>query len=239
MPTTIRSGTNWPEWRSKINDFMTKNIGRLPVAVRIDSTNPLQLIAFLATARTFIEQTGPGLTTWESLKYKVQGYVRVSPVKGQPGVTAEVENLAIYYTTVGGALTVTLSEAVLKKAIERAVDKKAPASPRFACGFALARLERRAASRSSLAGGRQFLRTRPVSGPHASPELEQFADPPMSGKRLFPRSRSGGRASRIVGRDARLPWRRKIRLERTVRHDGIDRLRTSRAAKSRARPLRQ
>ena len=35
----------------KLNDFMTKNIGRLPVAVRIDSTNPLKLAAFLATVR--------------------------------------------------------------------------------------------------------------------------------------------------------------------------------------------
>ena len=43
----------------KIDDFMSKNIGRVPVAVRIDSTNPLKLAAFLASARTFIEQTGP------------------------------------------------------------------------------------------------------------------------------------------------------------------------------------
>jgi hypothetical protein len=105
----------------KLNDFMSKNLGRVPVAVRIDSTNPLQLAVFLASARTFIEQTSPGLTRWESLKYKDQGYVRISPVKGQRGVPEEVENLAIYYTNVGGALTVTFSERVLQRAIDRAI----------------------------------------------------------------------------------------------------------------------
>lgn len=121
--------------QDKLEDFLMKNIGRVPVAVRIDSANPLQLAVFLAAARGYIEQTGPGLTRWESLKYKDQGYVRVSPVKGQPGVTAEVENAAVYYTTVGGALTVTLSERVLKRAIDRglphtASDNGQPAAKR-------------------------------------------------------------------------------------------------------------
>jgi hypothetical protein len=108
----------------KLNDFMSKNLGRLPVAVRIDATNPLKLAAFLATARTFIEQTGPGLTRWESLKYKDTGYVRISPVKGKNTVPPEIENLAIYYTSVGGALTITFSERVLQQSIDRALTEK-------------------------------------------------------------------------------------------------------------------
>ena len=110
--------------RKKIKTFMSKNIGRVPVAVRIDSTNPLKLAAFLASARTFIEQTGPGLTRWESLKYKDQGYVRISPVKGKNTVPQDMENLAIYYTSVGGALTITLSERVLQHAIDRTLAEK-------------------------------------------------------------------------------------------------------------------
>jgi len=105
----------------KLNDFLSQNIGRVPVAVRIDITNPLKLAAFLATARTFVEQTGPGLTRWESLKYKDQGYVRISAVKGKNAVPPDMENLAIYYTSVGGALTVTFSERVLERAIDRAL----------------------------------------------------------------------------------------------------------------------
>ena len=64
------------------NKFIEKNVGRLPVAVRIDASNPLKLAMFLTTARAFIEQTSPGLTHWESLKYKDQPYVRITPVKG-------------------------------------------------------------------------------------------------------------------------------------------------------------
>ena len=108
----------------EIEAFMSKNIGRVPVAVRIDSTNSLKLAALLATARTFIEQTGPGLTSWESLKYKDQGYVRISPVKGKNTVPQDIENLAIYYTSVGGALTITPSERVLQHAIDRALAEK-------------------------------------------------------------------------------------------------------------------
>jgi hypothetical protein len=104
----------------QVDKFMEKNAGRLPVAVRIDVSNPLRLAAFLTAARAFIEQTSPGLTFWESRKYKDQPYVRITPAKGGRGVPQEMENLAIYYTTVGGALTVTLSESVLRRAIDRA-----------------------------------------------------------------------------------------------------------------------
>jgi hypothetical protein len=109
----------------KLTDFILKNLSRLPLALRIDSTNPLGLTAFLASARTYIEQTAPGLTHWEMLKYKDQGYVRVSPVKGESGVPSEVENAAVYYTTVGGALTVSFNEHVLKRAMDRAAAAKA------------------------------------------------------------------------------------------------------------------
>ena len=66
----------------EIEEFLAKNADRVPVAVRIDYTNPLKLAVFLTTMRTFIEQTGPGLTVWESRKYKEQSYVRVSAAKG-------------------------------------------------------------------------------------------------------------------------------------------------------------
>ena len=106
----------------KLEAFMSKNAGRVPVAVRIDSSNPLKLAVFLTTARTFIEQTSPGLTRWEPLKYKEQGYVRISPVKGK--IPQDIENLAIYYTCAGGALTITPSERVLQHAIDRVLAEK-------------------------------------------------------------------------------------------------------------------
>jgi hypothetical protein len=89
------------------------------------------LAAFLAATRTYIEQTAPGLTNWEMLKYKDQAYVRISPVKGS--APSDFDNVGIYYATVGNALTVTLSEKVLKRAMDRAAAaKSSPAASRDA-----------------------------------------------------------------------------------------------------------
>ena len=207
----------------EIEAFMSKNIGRVPVAVRIDSTNPLKLAAFLASARTFIEQTGPGLTTWESLKYRDQGYVRISPAKGKNTVPQNFENLAIYYTSVGGALTVTLSEQVLQHAIDRVLAEK-PAedagkrlpsisgSGAGSEGRRMARLERGPPRRQPDSGDRQSPLPRAVSRANAGPVLEQLAGPQRV-ETALPRSRSGGRARPSLGRDAGLPRRGKVRLE--------------------------
>ena len=105
--------------QEKINTFFEKNASRIPLALRIDATNPLRLAAFLSSARAFIEQTAPGLTRWESLKYKDQPYVRITPVKGQARGMGDLENLAIYYTPLGGALTITPSEKMLQGSIDR------------------------------------------------------------------------------------------------------------------------
>jgi hypothetical protein len=99
--------------------FLEKNVGRVPVAVRIEATNPLQLALFLSSGRAFIEHTSPGLTHWESLKYKDQPYVRITPAKGGAAARGDLENLAIYYTPLSGALVVTPSENMLKRSIDR------------------------------------------------------------------------------------------------------------------------
>lgn len=108
----------------EIDKFLQKNVGRIPVAVRIDAANPLQLAIFLSSGRAFIEQTSPGLTHWESLKYKDQPFVRITPAKGSRGVPRDLQNLAIYYTALGGALTVTPSEKMLERSIDRWLDQE-------------------------------------------------------------------------------------------------------------------
>ena len=226
----------------KLEDFMTKKIDRLPVALRIDSTNPLGLAAFLAAARTYIEPTAPGLTNWEMLKYKDRGYVRISPVKGESAVPSGMENAAIYYTTAGGALTVTLNERVLKRAMDRAAAGKPSlaivrnASEGPVSGDAqtagMAWLQRRPARRCPHPGGRQRLGPRAIRRPHAGSKLEQLARAQRMEAALS-RPRPGDRTCGSLGRDAPMPGRRKVRLEREVRHDGIDRLRPSRPAEGR------
>lgn len=113
--------------------FMASNFGRAPVAVQFEVSNGLKLTAFLAALRAFVEQTSPGMTQWESLRYHDQAYVKVSPTakaRGAGGLR-DVEDLAVYYSASGDALVVTLREDVLKRAIDRqmARDKAKSASP--------------------------------------------------------------------------------------------------------------
>ncbi len=103
----------------KAEHFLEKNVSRLPIAVQVDVSNPLKLAVFLTSARAFIEQSAPGLVQWESLKYKEKPYVRITPVKGKGTVPSDFENLAIYYAASGDALTITLSEKILQRVIER------------------------------------------------------------------------------------------------------------------------
>jgi hypothetical protein len=95
----------------------------LPLAVRIDSRSNLKLAAFLAGARAYIEQTGPGLTAWEALKHQEHAYVKIGATP-QAGETGVPEKFAIYYGVIGDALVVTPNEGVLKRAIERQNTKK-------------------------------------------------------------------------------------------------------------------
>lgn len=119
---------NDPFWRDlaeadpkEMDKFFEENAGRIPVAVRIEATNPLKLAVFLTGARAFIEQTAPGLIEWEALTYQDQPYVRITPKKNARGYPRELENINIFYTTIDGALTITLSEKVLKSSIDRSL----------------------------------------------------------------------------------------------------------------------
>jgi hypothetical protein len=90
------------------------------VAAPPATNNGLKLAVFLTSARAFIDQTAPGLTAWQTLKYKDQPYVKVTPTEKAKGQgMPDVRNLALYYAPTGDALIVTLSENVLKRAIDR------------------------------------------------------------------------------------------------------------------------
>jgi hypothetical protein len=103
---------------AKSSDFLEKNYPRLPLALYCEVKNPLGLTAFLTTVRAFAEQSAPHMTTWESLEYNGQAFVKVTasqPSEGEGGVT----NLSIYYAVTPNSLVLTLSEPVLKRALDR------------------------------------------------------------------------------------------------------------------------
>lgn len=105
-----------------------ENFHRLPFAVQIDVSNGFKLTAFLAAARTWVEQSSPGMTTWETLKYKDQPYVKVTPTDRARGDRKEMENLAIYYLASGDAFLITPHEGLLKRAIDRQLVRQAAKS---------------------------------------------------------------------------------------------------------------
>ena len=102
-----------------VNEFMEEQGWRIPLAVNADVSNGFKLTAFLATLRGFIEQVSPGMLNWESLTYKDEPYVKISPTERAIGGREMVRGMALYYCASGKALTVTLNEDLLKRAIDR------------------------------------------------------------------------------------------------------------------------
>ena len=85
----------------------------------------------------------PGMVGWESLSYKDQPYVKITPTERAKGQQKELEHVAICYSASGDALLVTLNENVLKRAIDRQLahaaegkDKPATAGGRQSLGWA-------------------------------------------------------------------------------------------------------
>jgi hypothetical protein len=109
----------------KLEKTFPDYIGRLPIAVRAEVSNGLRLTAFLVAARAFVEQTSPGMVLWESMKYKDQPYVKITPTARAKGQIKEVEKVALYYVASGDALLLTLSENVMKHAIDRQLAREA------------------------------------------------------------------------------------------------------------------
>jgi hypothetical protein len=113
------------------SDFLETNYWRLPIALYCEVKSPLGLTAFLTSARAFIEQTAPQMTIWENLDYNGQAYVKI---KGSDQMESEssLTNLSIYYAVTPRSLLLTLSESVLKRALDRQhaqlADKQTPKS---------------------------------------------------------------------------------------------------------------
>ncbi|MBN2580901.1 MAG: hypothetical protein JXB10_18085 [Pirellulales bacterium] len=105
-----------PEKRDK---FLEKNAWRLPIALWADVSSGLKLTAFLTGFRAFVEQTSPGMTNWESLTYRDQPYVKITPTERALGREKDLEKLAVCYAASGDGFLLTLNEPLLKRSIDR------------------------------------------------------------------------------------------------------------------------
>jgi hypothetical protein len=102
--------------------FVTANVDRLPLAVRAEVSNPLGLTVFLAALRGFIEQTAPRMTVWSNLEHAGKPYLKVAPAAEAAEMAGPAARLALYYSAAPRSFTITTSEAVIKRALERASD---------------------------------------------------------------------------------------------------------------------
>ena len=98
---------------------LRENGYRIPAAVRIEVRQPLKLALFLTAVRSFIQQSGPGLTRWDTMNHLEHPYVKVSAARRGAQGLDEFDNVRLYYSTIGDGLVLTPNENVIKRAIER------------------------------------------------------------------------------------------------------------------------
>lgn len=101
--------------------FMRDNLMRLPVALHVDVADPFKLAAFLVGVRAFIEQSSPGMTVWETRDHNGQPYVRIAPSERAKAAMRQDawRDVCVCYAATPRALTITFSETLLRRALDR------------------------------------------------------------------------------------------------------------------------
>jgi len=120
----------WQEWSTATNHdtFLEKNFARLPVGLHFEVKSGLGAAAFLTAVHAFVDQSAPQMTLWQNLEYQGRPYVKIAPAKG----TAQNErddNWVVYYALTPDSLTVTLSEDLLKRALDRQLSRSSTNAP--------------------------------------------------------------------------------------------------------------
>jgi hypothetical protein len=109
----------------KPDEFLEANFARMPVALSVEVSNGFKLAAFLVALHGFVDQSAPGMTVWQTLAYKDQPYVKISPSQQAQGQDKELKDAALFYRATGDAMVLTPNEALLKRAIDRQLDRDA------------------------------------------------------------------------------------------------------------------
>ncbi len=119
----------WARLRQATNadTFLEHNYSDLPLALHCEVKNPLGLAAFLTALHAFVDQTAPRMTTWQNFDYKDQPYVKVT--SKSPGAGISTNEVAVYYAATPRSLAVTLSEPLLKRALDRQAGRVAADNP--------------------------------------------------------------------------------------------------------------
>jgi hypothetical protein len=118
--------------QSQMNEQILARTGfQVPVALRFEVANPLKATAFVAGVRAFLEQTAPGMTVWETIAHGDGAYVKITPVR-QAVAGSPFERAALFYALTPDAWTLSLSEEVIKRSLDRRVAAAKPAEAQAA-----------------------------------------------------------------------------------------------------------
>ena len=99
-------------------DFFQQNLGRLPIGIHAQVQQPLKLAALLTAMRAFVDQSAPGLTQWQTVDHNGQPYVRITANVGA-AIGSNIPPIALCYVATPDSFTLTLSEDLLRRAIDR------------------------------------------------------------------------------------------------------------------------
>lgn len=98
------------------DDLLWKHADRIAVGVHVEVTDAARLAVFLTGVHAFVDQSAPNLVHWESREHKGERYVRVGKVGRED---PDWPRYGLYYYASPRSLTLSLSEAVIRRAIER------------------------------------------------------------------------------------------------------------------------
>ena len=177
------------------------------------------------------------MTNWETLTYKDQAYVKITPSERARSREEELENLAVYYVASGDSLLLTPNETLLKRSIDRQLareeaKKKGEKSPEVEHPWLGENVSLAVQGKlvQLVAGMTQSRRPSPM-------QIESWNNLPIlkEWKRRYPKEDPVELGVEILARRIGLSRRRQICLERKMADHGIDRLRPPRRAERQAR----
>jgi len=103
----------------EMEEFVKAKGFDLPVAISFEVSSAFKATAFLVAVRAFIEQTGPGMTIWETKQHGDDAYVKISPTaKAVPRDRPE-SKISIYYALSSESLTISPNEKLIQDVLAR------------------------------------------------------------------------------------------------------------------------
>lgn len=116
---------------TNVNVFMEHSYARLPLALHCEVKNSLGVVAFLTALHVFVDQSAPKMTVWQNLEYHGKPYVKVASAKASAQADPE-DDWVVYYAVTPDSLMVTLSEPLLKRALDRQAARDSADKPALA-----------------------------------------------------------------------------------------------------------